>query len=130
MPLRLGMRWFPALALGRLSILSLRQRGEAGICVGIITAGELRYGAAKRQSARLAGRVEAALSTIDVLPFDVPADTEYGRIRAELEAAGQPIGPTDLLIAARASSMGVTLVTHNVGEFRRVRGLKVEDWLN
>ena len=71
------------------------------------------------------------LSTIDVLPFDIPADTEYGRIRAELEAAAQPIGPTDLFIAAaHASSMGVTLVTHNVGEFRRVRGLKMEDWLS
>ena len=70
------------------------------------------------------------LSTIDVLPFDVPADTEYGRIRAELEAAGRPIGPTDLFIAAHASSMGVILVTHNVGEFCRIRGLKVENWLN
>ena len=107
----------------------LRRHGEAGICVSIITAAELRYGAAKRGSARLLTRVEAVLSTIDVLPFDVPADTEYGSIRAELEAAGQPIGPTDLFIAAHAYSMGLTLVTHNTGEFRRVRGLKVENWL-
>jgi tRNA(fMet)-specific endonuclease VapC len=108
----------------------LRQHGEAGICVSIITAAELRYGAAKKQSARLTSRVEAVLSTIDVLPFDVPADAEYGGIRAELEAAGQPIGPTDLFIAAHACSMGVTLINHNVEEFRRVRGLKVEDWLD
>jgi tRNA(fMet)-specific endonuclease VapC len=108
----------------------LRQHGEAGICASIITAAELRYGAAKKQSARLMRRVEAVLSTIDVLPFEVPADAEYGKIRADLEAAGQPIGPTDLFIAAHACSMGVTLITHNVGEFGRVRGLKVEDWLD
>lgn len=107
----------------------LRQHGQDGICVSIITAAELRYGAAKKGSTRLLSRVEAVLSTIDVLPFDVPADTEYGSIRAELEAAGQPIGPTDLFIAAHACSTGVTLVTHNVSEFRRVRGLKVENWL-
>ena len=107
----------------------LRRHGEEGICVSIITAAELRYGAAKKGSARLLSRVEAVLSTIDVLAFDVPADTEYGGIRAELEARGQPIGPTDLFIAAHASSIGVTLITHNVGEFRRVRGLKVENWL-
>ncbi len=107
----------------------LRQHGEAGLCVSIITAAELCYGPAKRGSARLLGRVEAVLSAIDVLPFDVPADTEYGAIRAELEAAGQPIGPTDMFIAAHARALGVTLVTHNVAEFRRVRGLTVENWL-
>lgn len=107
----------------------LRQHGEAGVCVSIITAAELRYGAARKGSARLLSRVEAVLSTIDVLAFDVPADTEYGRVRAELEAIGRPIGPTDLFIAAHACSIGVMLVSHNVGEFRRVRGLKVENWL-
>ena len=107
----------------------LRQHGDEGICLSIITAAELRYGAAKRGSARLLTQVESVLSTIDVLAFDVPADEEYGRIRAELEAEGQPIGPTDLFIVAHARSIGVTLVTHNVGEFGRVRGLKVENWL-
>jgi tRNA(fMet)-specific endonuclease VapC len=107
----------------------LHQHGEAGICISIITAAELRYGAVKKGSARLLSRVEAVLSTIDVLPFDVPADTEYGRIRTDLEAGGQPIGPTDLFIAAHACSVGVTLITHNVGEFRRGRGLRVENWL-
>ncbi len=107
----------------------LRQHGEEGICVSIITAAELRYGVAKKGSARLLSRVEAVLSTIDVLAFDVPADTEYGGIRAELEARGQPMSRQTLFIAAHACSIGVTLVTHNVGEFRRVRGLKVENWL-
>lgn len=107
----------------------LRQHGEAGVCVSIITAAELRYGAARKGSARLLSQVEAVLSTIDVLAFDVPADREYGRVRAELEAIGRPIGPTDLFIAAHACSIGVMLVSHNVGEFGRVRGLKVENWL-
>jgi tRNA(fMet)-specific endonuclease VapC len=107
----------------------LRQHGEEGVCVSIIAAAELRYGAARRGSARLLSQVEAVLSTIDVLAFDVRADAEYGRIRAELEAEGRPIGPTDLFIAAHACSMGATLVTHNVDEFRRVRGLQVENWL-
>lgn len=107
----------------------LRQHGEDGICVSIVTAAELRYGCAKKRSARLLRQVEAILSAIDILPFDVPADTEYGTIRAELEVAGQPIGPTDLFIAAHARSLRVTLVTRNAAEFRRVAGLKVENWL-
>jgi len=107
----------------------LRQHGDDGLCVSIVTAAELRYGAAKRGSARLLDRVEAVLSTIDVLPFDVPADAAYGTIRAELEAAGQPIGPTDLFIAAHARTARVTLVTHSVAKFQRVRGLTVENWL-
>jgi tRNA(fMet)-specific endonuclease VapC len=107
----------------------LQQHGDDGLCVSIVTAAELRYGASKRGSARLLDRVEAVLSTIDVLPFDVPADAEYGTIRAELEADGQPIGPTDLFIAAHARTARVTLVTQNVAEFQRVRGLTVENWL-
>ncbi len=103
----------------------LRQHGEDGICVSIVTAAELRYACAKSGSARLLRRVEAVLSTIDILPFDVPADTAYGRIRSDLEAAGMPIGPNDLLIAAHATSMSVLLVTNNVAEFSRVRGGKL-----
>ena len=57
------------------------------------------------------------------------ADAEYGGIRAELEAAGQPIGMNDLLIAAHAHALKITLVTDNTREFSRIRGLKVENWL-
>ena len=64
-----------------------------------------------------------------MLPFDVPADTDYGRIRRELEAAGKPVGGNDLLIAAHAQAIGATVVTANTDEFRRVRGLNVENWL-
>jgi tRNA(fMet)-specific endonuclease VapC len=61
--------------------------------------------------------------------FTPEPDAEYGGIRTELEAAGAPIGSNDLLIAAHAHAAGATIVTANTGEFRAVRGLKVENWL-
>jgi tRNA(fMet)-specific endonuclease VapC len=103
--------------------------GEDTVCTSIIVAAELRYGCARSGSQRLREAVEDLLSEITVLPFDVPADTEYGTIRSELEAAGTSIGPNDLLIAAHASAAGATIVTANTNEFRRIRGLRVENWL-
>jgi len=103
--------------------------GEDNICTSVIVAAELRYGCAKSGSKRMIKAVEDLLGEIQVLPLEVPADTEYGRIRAELEAAGRPIGGNDLLIAAHAYATGATIVTANTGEFKRVRGLNVENWL-
>ena len=103
--------------------------GEDNICTSIIVAAELRYGCAKSGSARLLKAVEYLLGEIEVLPLAIPADTEYGGIRAELEAAGKPIGGNDLLIAAHAYATDATIVTANTDEFRRIRGLKVENWL-
>jgi tRNA(fMet)-specific endonuclease VapC len=103
--------------------------GEDSICTSIIVAAELRYGCAKRGSKLLLKAVEDLLGEINVLPLDVPADAEYGGIRTELEAAGRPIGSNDLLIAAHAYASGATLVTANTNEFKRIRGLKVENWL-
>ncbi len=104
--------------------------GPDTICVSIITAAELRYGCAKKGSPRLLAQIEAILGSVQVLALDVPADTEYGGIRAELEAAGKPIGPNDLFIAAHAYALEAILVTANVGEFSRIRALKVENWLD
>ena len=103
--------------------------GDDNICTSIIVAAELRYGCAKSGSERLLKAVEDLLGEIDVLPFDVPADSKYGGIRAELETAGKPIGGNDLLIAAHAYSTGATIVTANTDEFKRIRGLNVENWL-
>jgi tRNA(fMet)-specific endonuclease VapC len=103
--------------------------GEGNICTSIIVAAELRYGCAKSGSKRLLKAVEDLLGEINVLPFEVPADTKYGGIRAELEAAGKPIGGDDLLIAAHAYATGATIVTANTGEFKRILGLNVENWL-
>ncbi len=103
--------------------------GEDNVCTSIIVAAELRYGCAKSGSKRLLKAVEDLLGEINVLPFDVPADAEYGVIRSNLDAAGRPIGGNDLLIAAHASATGATIVTDNTGEFKRIRGLNVENWL-
>ena len=103
--------------------------GEDTICTSIIVAAELRYGCAKKGSKRLMKVVEDLLNEISVLPFDTPADEEYGEIRSTLERAGKPIGGNDLLIAAHAKATGATIVTSNVNEFDRVTGLTVENWL-
>ncbi|NTJ11756.1 type II toxin-antitoxin system VapC family toxin [Rhizobium lusitanum] len=104
--------------------------GPDAVCVSIVTAAELRYGCAKKGSAKLLAQVEAILGSIPILALDVPADTEYGGIRAELEAAGKPIGPNDLFIAAHAYALEAVLVTANTGEFNRIRSLQVENWLD
>src|SRR5437879_3633303 len=94
--------------------------GENNICTSIIVAAELRYGCARSGSKRLRDAVEELLSEMTVLPFDVPADSDYGAIRSELEAAGRSIGPNDLLIAAHACAAGATIVTANADEFKRI----------
>ena len=103
--------------------------GEDSVCTSIIVAAELRYGCAKSGSAKLRKAVEDLLGEIDVLPFEAPADADYGAIRASLESAGTPIGGNDLLIAAHAKALGATIVTANREEFRRVRDVKVENWM-
>jgi len=104
--------------------------GGDNICTSIIVAAELRYGCAKTGSARLRKAVEDLLGEINILPFDAPANANYGAIRAELEARGRPIGSNDLLIAAHAQATGATIVTANIDEFKRVRGVKMENWLD
>ena len=106
----------------------LELEGESSVCSSMIVASELRYGVAKSGSEELALRVDAVLSAIEILPFDVPADREYGKLRAQLAVKGKPIGPNDLLIAAHALSQGLTLVTDSVREFKRANGLSVVNW--
>jgi tRNA(fMet)-specific endonuclease VapC len=101
----------------------------ADLALSSVVVAELRYGADR--SARVKAnhaRLDTLVAEIPVLYFDLDAALAYGRLRARLEAAGTPIGPNDMLIAAQAVSRGVVLVTDNVGEFRRVRGLRVENW--
>ena len=107
----------------------VRRVGEANVCTSVIVAAELRFGAEKKGSLRLSRQLEAVLGALEVLPFEVPADAVYGEIRARLERAGRPIGGNDLLIAAHALALGLTLVTDNEAEFARVEGLKWENWL-
>jgi tRNA(fMet)-specific endonuclease VapC len=107
----------------------IRKVGEARVCTSIIVAAELRYGAAKKGSTRLSAQLEAVLIALDVLPLESPADVFYASLRADLEAAGKPIGGNDLLIAAHALALGCTIVTDNEREFARVRDLTCENWL-
>ncbi|GLI95520.1 MULTISPECIES: type II toxin-antitoxin system VapC family toxin [Methylocystis] len=104
--------------------------GENNVCTSIIVAAELRYGCAKSGSKRLLEAVENLLGELDVLSLEGPADAEYGRIRAELERKGSPIGGNDMLIAAHALAIEATMVTANVAEFARVDGLNVQNWLS
>ena len=95
-----------------------------------ITMGELLYGAAKKGSPKLVGRVRDLLAgAVTILPFDQPSAEAYGSLRAELEASGRPLAEPDLRIAAIATAYDLTLVTGNVRHFRRVPNLPVEDWL-
>ena len=101
--------------------------GEAALSV--VTYGELLYGAAKSQQRQAAMNALAELvSFLPVLGLPEGAAHEYGTMRAALEARGEMIGGNDLWIAAHAKSMGLTLVTNDEGEFRRVAGLRLQNW--
>ncbi len=103
--------------------------GEPAICTSAIVACEVHYGLAKRNSPRLTQRMREILEAIDILT-DLPTDIgfHYGSIRTHLESVGATIGPNDLLIAAHARAADLTVVTGNDREFRRVPGLRVENW--
>lgn len=107
----------------------IREVGEAQVCTSVIVAAELRYGAVRKGSPRLTAQLEAVLGTLEVLPFETPADETYGLLRARLERAGQSIGGNDLLIAAQTVTLGYTLVTGNEREFARIHDLSCEHWL-
>lgn len=101
------------------------------LCVSVITLAELEYGAFNSSNPeRNQLALTLFLANIDVVPFDGSAAVEYGRMRADLRRKGTPIGANDLMIAAHAKSLGMTLVTNNTREFSRVEGLAIEDWAN
>jgi len=107
----------------------LQRVNATDVCISAITLSELEYGVSKsahpdRNKMALAG----FLAPLEVLPYDDMAAREYGRLRAHLERNGTPIGSLDALIAAHALSLGLTLVTNNEREFRRVPGLKLKNW--
>ncbi len=107
----------------------ITKAGEHSVCTSIIVAAELRYGAIRSNSAKLAERIDLVLSALEILPLEIPSDLQYASLRHHLTRQGTPIGPNDLLIAAHALANDLTVITANVGEFSRVPGLKVENWL-
>jgi tRNA(fMet)-specific endonuclease VapC len=96
--------------------------------IPIIVAAELWTGVKKNTHPQQAAKLQAFLDLFDIMSFDMDAALHYAEIRADLEAAGKAIGPLDLLIAAQTRSLGATLITGNAAEFRRVKGLKVQEW--
>ena len=111
-------------------VLATFNDNASRMAISAITLAELLHGAEK--SSRVSENVavvEDFCSRLDVLPYGPKAAQHYGAIRAALEKRGQPIGVNDIHIAAHARSEGLVLVTNNVGEFVRVPGLEVENWV-
>ena len=99
------------------------------LCISSVTLAELLYGVEKSmRAAHNLSIVEDFAARLKVLPFDDMAASHYAQIRAHLERKGTPIGPYDLMIAGHARSQGLVLVTRNTREFKRVVGLRIEDW--
>jgi tRNA(fMet)-specific endonuclease VapC len=109
---------------------ALERNAPSQLRMSAITLAELRFGVAKSvQPKRASSNLRALLSKVTAVAFDTDATERYAQLRALLERRRSPIGALDTLIAAHALSLGFTLATHNIAEFRRVPGLKVEDWL-
>jgi tRNA(fMet)-specific endonuclease VapC len=111
------------------TLAHLSAKQPADCAISTITSYELYTGVEKcADPAREGVKVQTLLKTVLELPFDVQAAREAARVRATLESVGRPIGPYDTLLAGQAIASGLTLVTSNVAEFRRVAGLTIEDW--
>jgi tRNA(fMet)-specific endonuclease VapC len=104
----------------------IAEAGEETICTSIIVTAELRFGAEKSGSAKLADQVNFILSALEILPLESPADRQYASLGQYLASRGTLIGLNDVLIAAQAFRAGLTVVTAGTGEFTRVPGLSVE----
>lgn len=108
----------------------LQEHEPSEICISSVTYAELAHGVEKSQAVernRLA--LGLLLANIEIMSFDSLAAECYGKIRADLERAGTPIGPLDMMIAGHAKSLGYTVVTNNTREFERVEDLKIENWV-
>lgn len=104
---------------------------QGQMCISTVTAMELIYGAEKSAAVERNLRViDSFMNQLEVLNYDPAAAAHSGQLRAELARAGMPIGPYDQMIAGHARSQGLILVTNNLSEFKRVPGLRVEDWVS
>ena len=99
------------------------------VCISVVTKFELFYAVeVSPQQRQDEAALNAFLGYVEVLEFPDNASSHYAQIRAHLKKAGTMIGGNDLLIAAHARSLGITLVTHHTREFSRIPKLAVEDW--
>jgi tRNA(fMet)-specific endonuclease VapC len=99
------------------------------LCISSITLGELHDGEKSARPADNLTAIENFVARLDLLPFDAKAAAHYGQVRAELERAGTPCGPHDMQIGGHARSQGLIIVTNNMREFSRIRGIRVENWV-
>ena len=109
--------------------LKLREVDPEDVCISVVTYAELVHGVEKSAAVeknRVA--LSVLLANIEILDFDTDAANCYGKIRADLEKKGMPIGSLDMMIAGHAQSLGYTVVTNNAKEFLRVSDLRIEDW--
>ncbi|MET0535673.1 MAG: type II toxin-antitoxin system VapC family toxin [Steroidobacter sp.] len=112
-------------------IAKLRKHQPGEVAISSITLAELHFGVAKsQQREKNRAALDQFLLPLEILPFDDVSSESYGRVRAALEADGTPIGPLDTLIASHALSINATIVTNNVPEFARVRGLRAQNWMD
>lgn len=109
--------------------MRLQEHDPIDICISSVTYAELVHGVEKSKAIEK-NRVALALllANIEIMNFDSLAAESYGKIRADIEKAGTPIGPLDMMIAGHAEALGYTVVTNNTKEFERVKGLKLENW--
>lgn len=113
-------------ALAAFAKLDIKQ-----IKLSVINFGEIEYGLKLNPVGDLKlARIQSLLEDVEVLVLDKQAAAIYGEIRADLQKRGEPIGANDFWIAAHAMSVSATLVTNNVREFKRIKGLKVENWVS
>ncbi|MHC1728753.1 MAG: type II toxin-antitoxin system VapC family toxin [Syntrophobacteraceae bacterium] len=111
-------------------VRKVKQFSPSDLVISAITACELEYGASKSSNPEKNRQTLVRfLAPFEICPFNERAAFHYGDIRAHLERGGKPIGAMDLLIAAHARSMSLTLVTNNLKEFERVPGLRAENWV-
>ncbi len=111
-------------------IQKCREIGIGNIRISTITVSELQYGAFKsKQIKKNIKRLEEFLGPFEIISYDENASIRYGEIRSFLEKQGNVIGPLDMLIAAHALSENLTLITNNEKELKRIKSLKVENWI-
>ena len=111
-------------------IQKFREIGVGNVCISSITVSELQYGVCKSQQIKKnIKRLDEFLSPFEIISYDESASIYYGQIRSHLEKKGYVIGPLDMLIAAHALSEKLTLITNNEKEFKRVKSLKIENWV-
>lgn len=111
------------------AFMELTRHNREEVCVSAITVAELCYGNQKSWKVDFNfERLKRFLEVVQVRNFDEAAAREYGKLRTELEKRGEKIGGNDILIAAHANSLDLTLVTHDLRKFARVPGLEVADW--